>query len=177
MRLNSTCESLESEELPSTSPETTHDEIRESPESPDQLTEEDGFVVEIHRVPIPQSITSCKVAAYLEQVHREEDGASLFETPGTPSKIVFRPISPLNDLEKEASNTSAATTSMEMPPLTLMPNLPGRSASPEEWPCHNRLPAWDALAGEWGSEEGMVVSCDSRECNETLNYHSITNKL
>ena len=73
------------------------------------------------------------IAEYLEQVHREEDGASLFETPpGTPKKIVFRPLSPLNDLEKKASTTSAASNSMELPPLTLMPNLPGKSVSPEE---------------------------------------------
>ena len=102
MRLNSTLESLESIELPSTSPETTHNEIRESPESPDEQTEdeEERFVFECHRVPSHQSITSCIIAGYLEQVHREEDEASLFETPpGSPKKIVFRPLSPLNDLE------------------------------------------------------------------------------
>ena len=83
MRLNSTFESLESGELPSTSPETTHNEIRESAESPDELTEdeEEGFVVENHRVLSPESKTSCMIAEYLEQVHMEEDGASLFETP------------------------------------------------------------------------------------------------
>ena len=83
VRLNSTLESLESGELRSTSPGTTHNEIKESPESPDELTEdeEDGFVVENHRVPNPQSKTSCMIAEYLEQVHREEDGASLFEAP------------------------------------------------------------------------------------------------
>ena len=73
MRLNSTFQSLESGELPSTSPETTHDENRESPERPDQLTdEEEGFMVESQRVPSPQSKTSCIIAAYLEQVHRRK---------------------------------------------------------------------------------------------------------
>ena len=96
MRLNSTFESLESGALPGTSPENTHEEIRESLESPDQLTdEEEGFVVEIHRVPSPQSITSCMIAAYLEQVHREEDGASLFETPQELPENSFPPNKPI----------------------------------------------------------------------------------
>ena len=82
MRLNSTLESLDSGELPSTSSETTHNEIRENLESPDEQTEveEEGFVVESHKVPSHKSITSGMIAEHLEQVHREEDGASFFET-------------------------------------------------------------------------------------------------
>ena len=81
MRLNSTFESLESGELPNTSAKSAYSEMRESPESPDEQTEdkEEGFIDESHKVPSPQSITSCMITEYLEQVHKEEAIVSLFD--------------------------------------------------------------------------------------------------
>ena len=115
MRLSSSFESLESGELNNASPKSEYSSMKESPDSPDEQEEDDNksnpevFVVEGHRAPSPQSITSCIINEYLEEIHREEDNISLFETPPGPLKrVIPRPISPLNDLEKQAAIRSAA---------------------------------------------------------------------
>ena len=132
MRLSSSLESLESGELDRTAPNPEYSTMRESPESPDiqSENEEEGFVVESHRLPSPQSITSCMINEYLEQVHREEENISFFETPpGTPKRITV-PQSPLNDLGTVRSSSATSKRRMELPPLTLAPRLPGRGVFP-----------------------------------------------
>ena len=137
MRLSSSLESLESGELNSASPKSKYSSMKESPDSPDVQEEDDNksnsevFVVESHKLPSPQSITSCIINDYLEEVHREKDNVSFFETPpGTPKKIVRKPISPLNDLEKTHNSSTVSSPKTGPPMLTLAPRLPGRASFP-----------------------------------------------
>ena len=77
-----------------------------------------------------ESMTSDKVAEYLERV-RQEDSSSYFNTPpGTLRRINFEPASPLNDREEERNSSTTSETSMELPPLTFVPRKPGRGAFP-----------------------------------------------
>ena len=62
--------------------------MADSPESPDESLSSDIFVVETSAND-KESITSSKVAEYLEKVN-QEDASSYFNTPsGTPKKINF----------------------------------------------------------------------------------------
>ena len=98
MKLSTSIETVESGQYPqSESPEELV--MADSPESPDESLSSDIFVVETSAND-KESITSSKVAEYLEKVH-QEDASSYFNTPsGTPKKINFLQTSPLNDLEK-----------------------------------------------------------------------------
>ena len=77
MRLSSSFESLESGELNNASPKSEYSSMKESPDSPDEQEEDDKksnpevFVVEGHRAPSPQSITSFIINEYLEEIHRK----------------------------------------------------------------------------------------------------------
>ena len=84
----------------------------------------DVFVVE-EAISNKGSISSSKVAEYLEKVH-QEDSSSYFLTPlGTPRKINFAPASPLNDLEVRRSFDDPEDTEMRPPPLMFLPRQPG----------------------------------------------------
>ena len=103
--------------------------IAHSPESPDESMSSDIFVVEASAND-EKSITSSKVAEYLEIV-RQEDSSSYFNTPpGTPRKISFRTTSPLNDLEERRSTNVTAELGMRLPTLLPMPRHPGKNVLP-----------------------------------------------
>ena len=96
----SSFETVESGQYPHT--ENTEEIIADSPESPDESLSSDIFVVEA-LANQTGSVTSSKVAEYLERVH-QEDASSYFVTPPGPLKRINpQPISPLNDLEKKAA--------------------------------------------------------------------------
>ena len=89
--------------------ESSEDVMADSPESPDESLSSDIFVVENSAID-KESITSSKVAEYLEKVH-QEDSSSYFNTPlGTPKKINFLQASPLNDLEKRIQTVTTTPT-------------------------------------------------------------------
>ena len=130
MRLSSSLESFETEtHAPRQNPTERQDEsLLDSPESPDESMCSDIFVVE-ESPNNEKSITSSRVAEYFDKV-QQQDSAFYFITPaGTPRKISFKPVSPLNDFEKEC-NSSATGASTELPPLTFMPRQPGRGVFP-----------------------------------------------
>ena len=78
-----------------------------------------------------ESMTSDKVAEYLEKV-RQQDSSSYFNTPpSTPRRISFKPASPLNDLGEKRNNSTTLETSMELPLLAFAPRQPGRSVLPK----------------------------------------------
>ena len=126
--------SLESLELESHNHEVNSNRRRDeglsdSPESPDESMSSDIFIVEEPPAG-EESMTSDKVAEYLERV-RQEDSSSYFNTPpGTPRRINFRPVSPLNDLEEKCNSNTTAETSMELPTLAFAPRQPGRGVFP-----------------------------------------------
>ena len=96
------------------------EDLPDSPESPDESMCSDVFVVE-QSPDNAASITSSRVAEYLEMV-QQEDSASYFITPpGTPRKISFKPASPLNDLEEKRSTVSSEDLEARLPPLTYIP--------------------------------------------------------
>ena len=102
----------------------TSEEIPDSPESPDESMSSDVFVVE-EAISNEGSISSSKVAEYLEKVH-QEDSSSYFITPlGTSRKINFGPASPLSDLEVKRSFDDQEDTETSPPPLMFLPRQPG----------------------------------------------------
>ena len=119
MKLDSSLESLSPENRHNSSVESLHSAMIESPESPDELgnsNESDAddnsgvSIVESHKPPSAESITSTVKVDFLEQV-REEDASSYFVTPPGPlKKVNVQPISPLNDLQKRTC--TIATTLM-----------------------------------------------------------------
>ena len=131
MKLDYSLESLEleSHNYEANSNKRRDEGLPDSPESPDESMSSDIFVVEEPPTG-EESMTSDKVAEYLERV-RKEDSSSYFNTlPGTPRRISFKPASPLNDLEEERNSSTTSETSMELPPLTFVPRQPGRGAFP-----------------------------------------------
>ena len=125
----------------------TSEEIPDSPESPDESMSSDVFVVE-EAISNEGSISSSKVAEYLEKVHQEDSSSYFITLLGTSRKINFGPASPLSDLEVKRSFDDQEDTESQV-------------FSPEEGPCHSPLPVWVALADKWGSEEAMGAACDS----------------
>ena len=131
LKLSSSLESIESE---SHAPQQDSirirkEELPDSPESPDESMSSDVFVVE-ESTESAQSITSSRVAEYIEKIHQEDSGSYFSTPPGTPKKINFRPISPLNDLEDPSFTRS---TAVHYPgPLTtnFMMRQPGRAVFP-----------------------------------------------
>ena len=108
MKLDSSRESLGLEDFHNSSVESPHSAMTESQESTnvqENRYERDAddnsgvFIVESHKPPSTESITSTVIADFLDQV-REEDASSYFVTPPGPlKKVIPQPISPLNDLE------------------------------------------------------------------------------
>ena len=127
IKLNSSLASIDSNTYPQ--PEgndeaQTSEEIPDRPESPDKSMSSDVFVVE-EAISNEGSISSSKVAEYLEKVH-QEDSSSSFVTPlGTPRKINFGPARTLNDLEVRRSFDDPEDTETRPPPLMFLPRQPG----------------------------------------------------
>ena len=97
--------------------------MADSPESPDESMSSDIFVVK-------ESITSSRVAEYLEKV-RQKDSSSYFNVlPGTPRKISFRTTSQLSDLEQRRIINVTTELGMRLPTLLPMPRLPGNNVLP-----------------------------------------------
>ena len=91
----SSFETVESGQYPHS--ELTEEVIADSPESPDESLSSDIFIVEAPAVQT-ESVTSSKVAEYLEKV-QQEDASSYFVTPPGPlRRINLLTTSPLNDL-------------------------------------------------------------------------------
>ena len=89
--------------------ESSEEVMADSPERPDESLSSDIFVVETSAND-KESITSSKVAEYLEKVH-QEDSSSYFSTAsGTPKKIDFLQASPLNDLERRIQTVTTTPT-------------------------------------------------------------------
>ena len=131
MKLDHSLESLElqSHNYEANSNKRRDEGLPESQESPDESMSSDIFVVEEPPTG-EESMTSDKVAEYLERV-RQEDSSSYFNTPpGTPRRISFKFASPLNDLEEKRNNSTTPETSMDLPPLTFVPRQLGRCVFP-----------------------------------------------
>ena len=93
----SSFETVESGQYPHS--ESTEEVVADSPESPDESLSSDIFIVEAPAVQT-ESVTSSKVAEYLEKV-QQEDASSYFVTPPGPlRRINLLTTSPLNDLEE-----------------------------------------------------------------------------
>ena len=135
----------------------TSEEIPDSPESPDESMSSDVFVVE-EAIDNEGSISSSKVAEYLERVHQEDSSSYFITPPGTPRKINFGTTSPLNDLEVRRSFDDPEDIETRPPPQMFLPRQPG--VFPRGVACHSPLPAWVVIADEWGSEEDMGAACD-----------------
>ena len=131
MKLDHSLESLvsESHNYEGNSNKRRDEGLPDSPESPDESMSSDILVVE--ETPTgEESMTSDKVAEYLERV-LQEDSSSYFNTlPGTPRSISFKSASPLNDLEEKRNHSTTPETSMELPPLTFVPRQPGIGGFP-----------------------------------------------
>ena len=127
IKLNSSLSSIDSNSLPQQEENDeaqTNEEIPDSPESPDESMSSDVFVVE-EAISNEGSISSSKVAEYLEKVH-QEDSSSYFVTPlGTPRKNNFTYASPLNDLEVRRSFDDSEDNGTRFPPQMFLPQQPG----------------------------------------------------
>ena len=123
IKLNSSLSSIDSNPPPQQEENDeaqTNVEIPDSPESPDESMSSEVFVVE-EAISNEGSISSSKVAEYLEKVH-QEDSSSYFVTPlGTPRKINFAPASPLNDLEVRRSFGDSEDNETRFPPQMFLP--------------------------------------------------------
>ena len=101
-----------------------NEEIPDSPESPDESMSSDVFVVE-EANDNEGSISSSKVAEYLERVHQEDSSSYFITPPGTPRKINFGPTSPLNDLEVKRNSGDAENIETRFLPQMFLPRQPG----------------------------------------------------
>ena len=96
MKLDSSFEELESGEYPESSVKSSFSEIitrPERPESPDVLPEDlnqdtnsGKFIIEGHKLPSRQSITSVSIAIYPEQVAQEGADSYSVNQPGPVKK-------------------------------------------------------------------------------------------
>ena len=154
IKLSNSFESVESGEYPDSSEDNEAGEIIESPECPDEQLEEyepnnmtnsEVYVVEVHKRTSTQSVTSEVIADYLEQV-ANEDAASYFVTPPGPlKKINTKAVSPLNDLEERRAVTASPTKPG-------MKNSYGRYSSPSSFQA--RLPGYALSQSAPGLECG-----------------------
>ena len=127
MRLSSSLDFKETQpHVPEVNPHERQDEgLPESPESPDESLSSDVFVVE-EPSDHGESLTSSKVAEYLERV-KQEDSSTYFITPqGTPKKKKFQLVSPLNDLQEERDSSGAADIRTELSLLSFLPRQLGK---------------------------------------------------
>ena len=131
MRLNSSLDSLEPE-LYAQQEDTVksqEEELPDSPESPDESLNSEVFIVE-EPATHEKSVTGSKVAEYLEKAQKE-DYFSYFNTPAGPlRRIIFLPISPLNDLEGERNYAGPSVPNVHVPQLSLLPRQPDRGVLP-----------------------------------------------
>ena len=116
LKLNSSLESLETQShVPRVNLDERQDEgLPDNPENPDESMCSDVFVVEAPS-DFEESLTSIKVAEYLEKVHQKDSSTYFIIPPGTPEKLNFQPVSPLNDLEEERNTSGAAEIRTELP--------------------------------------------------------------
>ena len=131
MKLNHSLETLEPEfqNHPECADQRQNEGLPDSPESPDESMSSDVFIVE-EVISEENSISSSRVAEYLEQI-QQEDHSSYFSTPpGTQRKISFPPATPLNDLEKQHKQDDSETPVWDLHQRTSLPRLPGRSVFP-----------------------------------------------
>ena len=103
--------------------------LPDSPESPDESMSSDGFVVE-EDTNEEGSISSSRVAEYLEQIQQEDHSSYFITPPGTPKRISFQPTSPLNDLEKQRKQDDSTTPRWQLPSVALGMHLHGSSIFP-----------------------------------------------
>ena len=99
IKLNSSLASIDSNSNPQqegNDEAQTSEEIPDRPESPDESMSSDVLVVE-EAISNEGSISSSKVAEFLEKVHQEGSSSYFITPPGTPRKINFGPARPLND--------------------------------------------------------------------------------
>ena len=115
-------ETVESGQYPHS--ESSEKKIADSPENPDDSLSSDIFVLEAS-ANNEKSMTSSKVAGYLEMVCQEYSSSYSNTPPGTPRKISFRTTSLLNDLEERRSINVTAELGMRLPTLSPMPRQPG----------------------------------------------------
>ena len=131
LELNISYESIDTASLPNAEsvPEVQQKEgPADSPESPDESMNSEVFIVE--QTNSEESTTSTRILEYLEQVHQEDSGSYFSTPPGTPRKISFRPISPLNDLEEPNINHTTAVHNPGLLSTTFMMRQPGRAVFP-----------------------------------------------
>ena len=100
-------ETVESGQYPHS--ESSEEVMADSPESPDESLSSDIFIVETSAND-KESITSSKVAEYLEKVHQEDSSSYFSTTSGTPKNIDFLQASPLNDLERRIQTVTTTPT-------------------------------------------------------------------
>ena len=131
MRLISSLDFLETQShVPEVNPNERQVEgLPDSPESPDESLCSVVFVVE-KPSNHGESLTMSKVAEYLERVQQEDSSTIFITPPGTPKKINFPPVSPLNDLEEERDSSGAAHIKKELSKLTFLLRQPGRGVQP-----------------------------------------------
>ena len=123
IKLNSSLSSIDSNPPPQQEENDeaqTNVEIPDSPESPDESMSSDVFVVE-EAISNEGSISSSKVAEYLEKVHQEDSSSYFVTSLGTPRKINFAPASPLNDLEVRHSFGDSEDNETRFPPQMFLP--------------------------------------------------------
>ena len=127
IKLNSSLSSIDSNSHPQqegNDEAQTNEENPDSPESPDESMSSDVFVVE-DAISNEGSISSSKVAEYLEKVH-QEDSSSNFVTPlRTPRKINFANANPINDLEVRRSFDDSEENETRFPPQMFLQRQPG----------------------------------------------------
>ena len=153
LRLNSSLESIE----PETYAPRQNEDLPDSPESPDESMCSDIFDVE-ESPDNAESLTSSRVAEYLERV-QQKDSASYFITPpGSPRKISFNPASPLNNFEEKSSIGGSEDLETRLPSLTFMPRQPGRSAFPREVALSQPAPGLDRHCKRVGIGRGHGCS-------------------
>ena len=125
IKLNSSLSSIDSNSYPQQEGnEVASEEIPDSPESPDESLSSDVFVVE-EAISNEASISSSRVAEYLEKVHQEDSSSYFVTPPGTPRKINFAHASLLNDLEMRRSFDGPIDTEIRPPSLVFLPRQPG----------------------------------------------------
>ena len=125
IKLNSSLSSIDSNSYPQQEGnDVASKEIPDSPESPDESMSSDVFVVE-EAISNEASISSSRVAEYLEKVHQKDSSSYFVTPPGTPRKINFAHASPLNDLKMRRSFDGPDDTEMRPPSFMFLPRQPG----------------------------------------------------
>ena len=105
-----------------------------------------------------ESVTSSKVAEYLEQAQKE-DSFSYFHTPACPlRRINFLQTSPLNDLEGGRNYAEPSVSNVHVPQLSLLHLQPSRSVLPTRGALSQPAPGR-------GCNCGMIAIGRGHGCN------------